>query len=171
MRLFRATYKARDGSTKTTPHWHIELADHLAITRRFAAFDDKRRSFALGQRIEALVACRIAGTQPDPELSRWLEKTPPRLRERLVSLGLLDSTRAAASKSLSQHLDDFKQSMIDKGDTLKQAEQVTKRARDVVDGCGFKTWSDIRADRVERYLAGRRSGEKGISIQTSNFYL
>jgi len=171
MRLFKATYKARDGSTRATPHWHIELADHLGTTRRFAAFKDKRQSEALGRRIEALVACRIAGAQPDSELTRWLEKTSPRLRERLVGIGLLDSTRAAASKLLSQHLDEFKQSMSDKGDTAMHVQTVVTRVRRVMAGCGFRSWLDIRAERVERYLAELRNGDKNLSVQTSNFYL
>ncbi len=171
MRLFKATYKARDGSTKATPHWHIELADHLGIVRRFAAFDDKRKSEALGHRLEALVACRVAGAQPDPELWHWLEKTPAKLRERLVSIGLLDSARAAGSKSLTQHLADFEASLLAKNDTAMHVQTVVTRAGRVLAGCGFKMWSEIRADRVERFLASLRNGTEHLSIQTSNFYL
>ena len=40
--------------------------------------------------------------------------------------------------------------MLDKGDTAKQAQQVEMRAKAVIQGCGFKNWSDIRANRVER---------------------
>ncbi len=171
MRLFKATYTARDGSTREARKWYVELTDHRQIVRRFAGFEDKRKTEALGRQIERLICYRAAGEQPDPQLSQWLERIPDSLRSRLVSIDLLDSTRAAAGKPLMQHLDDFKQSMLDKGDTEKQAEQVTMRARAVMQGCGFKSWSDIRADRVERYLAGLRSGEDGLSAQTSNFYL
>jgi integrase len=171
MRLFKATYKARDGSRKETRKWYVELTDHRQIVRRFVAFEDKRMSEALGRQIERLIRYRAAGEQPDPQLSQWLERIPDSLRSRFVSIDLLDSTRAAGSKPLLHHLEDFKRSMLDKGDTAKQAQQVTMRANAVIHGCGFKGWSDIRADRVERYLAERRSGASGISAQTSNFYL
>ena len=171
MRLFKATYTARDGSTREARKWYIELTDHLQIVRRFAAFEDKRQSEALGRRIEALVACRIAGMQPDPDLTRWLEGTPAKLRERLATIDLLDAYRAAGSKSLLHHLEDFKLSMLCKGSTEAHVDLVTMRARRVIEGCGFKNWSEIRADRVERYLAEKRSGTNGISAQTSNFYL
>ena len=171
MRLFRAQYTARDGSTRTAAKWYVELADHLQIVRRFAAFEDKRQSEALGRRIETLVACRIAGSQPDPDLSRWLEGTPARLRERLVSIGLLDSTRAAGSKSLARHLEDFEASLLAKGDTAMHVQTVVVRARRVFAGCACRSWSDIRADRVERFLAELRNGSEHLSVQTSNFYL
>ena len=48
---------------------------------------------------------------------------------------------------------------------------VGSRTRKIIDGCGFRTWSDIPAEKVERYLADLRNGGKGLSVQTSNFYL
>ena len=171
MRVYRTTYKSRDGKTETAAKWYIELTDHLQIVRRFAGFEDKRQTEALGRRIEALVACRIAGMQPDSEQTRWLEQTPAKLRERLVSIGLLDSHRAVGSRTLLQHLEDFKRSLLDRDDTAEHAEQTAMRARRVIEGCGFKTWSEIRADRVERFLADLRNGSEHLAIQTSNYYL
>jgi len=165
------TYTARDDSTRKSRKWYCELADHRQIVRRFVGFEDKRATEALGRQIERLIRCRAAGEQPDPQLSQWLERIPDSLRNRFVGLDLLDSTRAAAGKPLLRHLEDFTRSMLDRGTTAKQARQVQMRAKAVIEGCGFKGWSDIRANRVERYLADRRSGENGISAQTSNFYL
>jgi integrase len=170
MRLFKPTYRdKRTGKMRAVSKWWLELRDHLQIVRRFPAFTDKNPSRILGQQIEKLVACRITGQQPDPELTRWLERIPPKLTDRFVAIGLLDSSRAAAGKPLSQHLDDFAGSLRAKGNTPRHITQTLSRMRMVFEGCKFHTWSDIRAERVEHYLANLRNG--GLSIQTTNYYL
>ena len=45
------------------------------------------------------------------------------------------------------------------------------RAQAVIEGCGFNTWADISASKVETYLASLRAGINGLSAQTSNFDL
>jgi len=171
MRVFRTTYKTRDGQTKQARCWYIEARDHLATVRRFVGFTDKRQTEALGRQIEQLVRCRVAGERPDGDLARWLEQIPQTLRDRFVKIGLLDSTRAAAGKPLVRHIEDFRQALLDKGDTGQQARQVASRVKRIVEGCKFRTWSDIQASRVQRFISGLRDGEKGISCRTANFYL
>ncbi len=171
MRVFKTTYKARDGRTKQARKWYVEVRDHLSTIRRFPAFTDKAQSEALGRQIERLVAFRIAGEQLDPLACRWLEQVPELLRDKFVSIGLLESTRAAAGKPLLVHIADFRQALLDKGDTEQQAKQVSARVRRIVDGCKFRSWTDIQASRVQRYIAKLREGDKGISCQTANFYL
>ncbi len=100
-----------------------------------------------------------------------MNKSPPKLLTRFVKIGLLDRSRAAAGKALAEHLQDFRQSMLAKGTTDRQARLVTGRAAKIIGALAFHVWSDIRADRVERYLADRRSSDKRFSVQTSNFYL
>jgi len=167
-RLFHPTYKG-DGGTRTVGKWWLETRDHLGTIRRFAGSTDKAATKALARQIVRLVACRIAAEQPGPDLTRWLEQVPPKLAERFAEIGLLDKSRAAGMKPLREHLADFRQALLDKGDTPGQAGQVAIRVGKVLDGCGFAVWSQIRADRLVSYLAGRR--EEGLSAQTSNFYL
>ncbi len=61
--------------------------------------------------------------------------------------------------------------MLAKGTKAKQADLVHRRAERVFDACGFKTWSDVVATDVERYLGEQRDKEGGISQQTFNFYI
>ncbi|MHC4621270.1 MAG: hypothetical protein ACYTEQ_26270 [Planctomycetota bacterium] len=103
MRVFRATYKDKDGRTKKVQKWWLELRDHLHVVRRFPGFTDKGQTELLGRQIERLVNYKVAGEQPDPQLTRWLEQMQDKLRERLVRIGLLDCSRAAAGKPLSEH--------------------------------------------------------------------
>jgi len=170
MRLFKPTYRdKKTGKTRTVAKWWIELRDHLQIVRRFPAFKDKAQSAALGRRIERLATCRISGDPPDRELTEWLERVPPKLLARFVKTGLLDSTQAAGKKPLKQHLVDFHNSLLAKGNTPMYAQTVVSRATRIVTECRFTMWSDIRADSVEHRLAVLRAA--GLSIQTSNFYL
>ena len=171
MRVFRPSYRSRDGQQKHTATWCIEVRDHLGRQRRFSGFKDKRQSEALGRQIERLVNCRIGGDQPDAPLLRWLETVPSRMRSRFVACGLLDAHRAAAGKPLSIHLDEFHASLRAKGTTAQQARQVTSRARRIIEGCKFRSWTEIQASNVERYLSGLRDHGNGISAQTSNGYL
>ena len=171
MRLFKPTYKSKDGQRRTVRKWWVEMRDHLGIIRRFAGTREKAQTRILGQKIETLIGVRVAGEQPGPELSRWLQHIPPKLTEHFVSIGLLDAERAAGGKQIQEHLADFRRSLLAKGNTTKQADEVWRRATAVMDGCKFRTWSDIRADRVEQFLADLRSGKKQLSAQTSNHYL
>ena len=54
--------------------------------------------------------------------------------------------------------------------TAKHVRVVTSRAQRVMDGCGFRFWSDISGSKVMAYLGDLRTSEN-ISAQTFNFYL
>lgn len=174
MRVFRATYKDRAGKRQQSEKWYVEFRDHLERVKRLPAFTDKAQSEAFGRKVERLVGCRANNEPTDPELTRWVETLPRSTRAALARIGLLEAAKAAAIKSLAEHLDDFEAAILARGTTKKHAELVTQRARTLFDGCGFKLWSDIRAGKVESHLAARREAgtdDDGISIQTSNFYL
>jgi hypothetical protein len=172
MRVFKPKYRdKRTGKLKPVSKWWLETRDHLQIVRRFPGCTDKKATEALGRQIERLVSCKIAGAQPGPELSRWLEGISEKLTDRLVKVGLLDTARAAAGKSLRDHLKDFEQSLLAKSDTKGHVRTIVTRARRIITGCGFKSWTDVSANRVQRYLAELRKDGDGLSVQTSNHYL
>ncbi|MHC4658543.1 MAG: tyrosine-type recombinase/integrase, partial [Planctomycetota bacterium] len=167
MRLFRPKYKDKDGKNKKVSKWWVELRDHLHTVRRFPGFTDKGQTELLGRQIERLVNYRVAGKQPDAQLSRWLEQIPARLKDRFVSIGLLESTRAAAAKPLKEHLEDFRKSL---GSTTKHAKHTVNGIVRTFDACKFGTWTDLSASRLLSYLTDLKT--KGdISQRTFNFYL
>jgi len=171
MRVFRTSYKDKTGQKRQAAKWYVELRDHLQIVRRFPAFTDKRQSEALGRQIEKLVNFKIAGQQPDTELSKWLENIPGRLRNQLVRIGLLDMERAAAGKLLAEHVEDFRQALLAKGNTTNYVKLTVTRIKQVFNVCKFNAWTDVSASRVQRYLAALREEKEGISVQTFNYYL
>ena len=170
MRVFRATYKTRDGKRKEAAKWYVEFRDHLDTVRRLPGFTDKKQSEELGRKIEKLVACRANGDSPDTTMSKWLEAMPGRVRKRLAAIGLLDARRVAAGKPLSNHLGDFEATLAAKGNSEKHVRLTTGRIRRVLDGCGFRYWTDLSASKVQRYLAELRDRDE-FGIQTSNYHL
>ncbi len=148
VRLFHASYNGRNGSLRKTKTWYAELRDPLGITRRFALFTDERQSQRAAERIEKLIVCTMNSEPPGRELSEWLERIPNKLRDRLAKVGILDPVRAAASKTLAQHLEDFAE-VLKVGNTRKHVEDTCSRIRRVCRACGFQYWSDISASRVK----------------------
>ena len=171
MRVFRTTYKDKEGQKRQAKKWYVELRDHLDTVRRIPGFTDKRQTEALGRQIEKLVSGKVAGEKPDTELTRWLENLPARLRHNLVRIGLIDSQRAAAGKSLIEHIEDFRQSLQAKDNTPEYVELIISRLKRLFSECKFTYWSEISASKVQRYLADLRDNGVGISAQTSNYYL
>ena len=183
MRVFRTSYKDRNGQKVQASKWYIETRDNLQTVRRFPAFTDKQQSEALGRQIERLVACKVAGEQPTPELTRWLEGTPQSLRKRFAKIGLLDAERATGGQPLVRVvkiekkevlkdclLADFEHSLQTGGDTVAQVELTVGRCRRIVEGCRFAGWTDVSADAVSRYIENLRS-KNGLSKRTANHYL
>jgi len=170
MSVFKPSYRDKAGRQKRVSKWWIETRDHQGIVRRVPGYTDKRQTEKLAEKIEKLVVCRQNNEPPDKELAAWLETVGEKLRARFAEFDLIDPRRAAAGKPLTEHLNDFAQSLKDDGDTRKQVQQTCFRIRRMFKEAGFRTWSDISAAKVKRCLAKLRE-QGGIGKQTSNYYL
>ncbi len=178
MRIFKPTYKDKNGKTKKVSKWWIELRDHRAKVRRFPAFTDHSQSEALGNHIQRLVNYRIIGDPPDPTLSIWLEQeAPKKLQDRFVEIGLLDARKAEAGKPLINYLPEFQQaiflesksSRIKKSSTADEAARTTtSRVRSLLTGCGFSAWRNVSSEKINDYIEKRPNG---MSQQTAHFYV
>jgi integrase len=93
--------------------------------------------------------------------------------------GLLDpaAERRAAHerKPVREHLGDFRQSLIDKGDSEKHVELFVSRARRVLDAGKVTRLSQLTADRIQGALALLREErtprlKKGRSLATCNHH-
>src|SRR4030042_5634646 len=124
---------------------YIKYKDADGIERRVKAFKDK-----------------IASKQ----LAAKLEKDSV-----LAKAGVVDRYKEHRMRPLVEHLADFEQSLSAKGNTTKHTEQVVSRVRKIIEGCKFRTWTDISASKLQYYLADLRNGSENISAQTFNFYL
>ena len=138
--------------TRQSARWHIKFLDAGAIDRRISAFTDKVQSEALAKQVERLVSCKIAGEQPTAQLSRWLEQIPEKLRDKLAEFGLLEKSRIAAQKPLSEHIVAFEKSLLAKERTLDYVNETITQLKRLLSDCGFKHCGDITANKVERCL-------------------
>ena len=199
MRLFKSTFKNAAGKTVKTAKWYVEFRDQRGQVRRIPAFTSKAASEELGRNLDKLVAYhKGTGGQVDPALSDWLTSLPENIRQLLgdcelrsrgrsaskskvrSGIGLIEAERAAASKPLSGHLEDFRASLLARGVTARQVELVCGRTKRIIDGCGFTFWSHVTASRVLTFVHGLQADvhdengklvKRGISAQTFNFYV
>ena len=169
MRVFKPNRKTKSGKAKPYEKWYVEFRDHLERIRRLPAYTDKKQSEQLGYKIEKLVACRTNREPLSREMREWLESVPRRVRDKLGRIGVLDGCAVAARKPLLEHVTDFEAVLLAKGDVPKHAKSVAMKVRRIVKKCGFHNWGDISAAKVQGAIAGLR--DKGMSIQTGNFYL
>lgn len=70
--------------------------------------------------------------------------------------GVFDPFEAHHRRPLAEHLADFEASLLAKGDSTKQTQQVSSRARKVLAGCDFVFMNDLSASRVMDWLARLR---------------
>ena len=69
MRVFKTTYRDRNGKRQQARSWYVELKDRHGGVRRLPAFPDKKASEEFGRNTERLVGLRVAGEQPDSALA------------------------------------------------------------------------------------------------------
>ena len=170
MRLFKPSYTSAAGPRKTR-NWYLEFSDHLGTVRRLPAFTDKRQSEDLGRQIERLIACRSTNARPDLATSKWIEAMPPKLRDRLAAIGLLDAAHVASYRGLSEHLKEYRQTLEAQGCDPKYIRQAIAQIERVTGECGFVFWGDVDALKVERFLLGLREGKNAIGHRTFNDYI
>lgn len=188
MRVFQTTYRDRACVTHKTQRWYVEIPDPWQRRRcwRIPGFTDRKQTEALGRNIEKLTRAKFARETLDSEMTKWVEGLPPRLTEVLGRIGLLDAVKSGALRPLIEHLEGtadapgFKQALEGKGATAGHVALTVGRAKSVIEGCGFKFWSDVSAAKVTAHLETLRADtldakgeidERGLSAQTSNYYL
>jgi len=145
--IFKQQYTTKDVHGKKvkrkTTCWYIEYKDATGKTKRVKGLVDKVATRQLADKLEREAA--------------------------LAKAGIVNKYAEHHKRPLLEHLQDFRTSLLGKGDTEKQARQVYNRAKAVVVSCKFVYIADISGSKVQKYLAERRRG--GLSIRTSNGYL
>jgi integrase len=169
MKIYKPTYKDKEGETRECRRWYLTFTDNRQIRRRLPAFSNKRATEKAAEKIEELLS---SGGILSPDLQKWIENLRESTREKLIKLGLIDSQRMLnhLGKSLAQHLDDFRGALLAKGNGEGYADQIKSTVELIFTECGFKVWGDIDANKVYTFLADLR-GENGIGQRSFNYYL
>lgn len=170
MRIYKHTYTAKDGKARATASYYFDITDSAGRRRRVAGFRDRAATGELARAVERLASLQAAGAGPDRATLRWLETCPPRIRERLERLGLLDRRLAEGSRLIEELLDSWNESILASGPTEAHAQQTVGRVRRLFVRAQVTTWTDLTPEAIESALrAMRESGE--IRNKTSSAYL
>jgi integrase len=149
MRVYKATYKDREGKQRKSAKWYCDFADHNKLRHKIPAFADKRISEAFGRNIEAIVNCRLSGLEPDVKLNQWIEGLPDSLLRQFVSWGLLTGQRTEITKPLTEHIGDYIRILEAKGFSKDYVVRTRNRLNKVVTDCRFYFFRDITQSAVE----------------------
>ncbi len=169
MRVYKATYKDRDGKQRKTAKWYLDFSDHNQLRHKIAAFADKRLSEAFGRNIESLVNCRIAGLEPDIKLNQWIETLPDSLLKKFVSWGLMDGQRTEITKPLTEHISGYVKVLEAKGIAKDSVVRTRNKLKKIVSDCRFVFFRDITKSAVEIYSG--KLQKDGYSKTSRGHYL
>ena len=125
MRLFKPIYLDREGKKQKTIKWYLDFFTSDGIRHRLPPFANRRACEAVKNTIAECMSCKVAKMVLEPEMQRKLDVLPTRILLKLSAWGLLDNTRVEGSKPLTEHLKDWKQSLLSNGCTPKYAELKT----------------------------------------------
>ena len=169
MRVYKPTYKDRDGKKRKTAKWYVDFSDHNQLRHKIPGFADKRVSEAFGRNIESLVNCRVAGLEPDIKLNQWIEALPDNLLKKFVSWGIIDGQRAEIAKPLTEHIKDYVKILEVKGNSKGYIQHTHNRLKQIIDDCRFYYFRDITKSAVEIYVG--KLIKDGVSSTTTGHYL
>ena len=166
-RLFKATYKDRQGRTRDSQKWYCEFRDHLETRRRIPTFSHRSAADEFGRHLAKLVAYhKASGGQTDPALVDWLDTLPKAIRQKLINIGLLDGRRDMVGRTLSEHLGDYQDKLTAGGRTAKHIATQKKYIRAMADDAKWNFVSEITADDVNAYTAAlREDGRAGQTVR------
>lgn len=169
MRVYKPTYKDRNGKKRKTAKWYVDFSDHNQLRHKIPAFADKRLSEAFGRNIESLVNCRIAGLEPDVKLNQWIETLPDSLLRKFVSWGLMDGQRTEITKLLIEHISGYVKVLEAKGIAKDSVVRTRNRLKKIVSDCRFVFFRDITKSAVEIYSG--KLQKDGYSKTSRGHYL
>ncbi len=155
MRIYKQAYTGKAGKKKKCQHWYIGFTDNHGTRRSLPAFRNKRATEKAAEKIEELLS---SGGVLSPDLQRWMENMPDKMRNRLIKFGLIDSQRVNSNigKLLTDHVSDFHDSLTAKGNGKTYAHQVKAAILTTFSGCSFTHSSDIDANRLYTFLEDQR---------------
>ncbi|MCK5611857.1 site-specific integrase, partial [Candidatus Pacearchaeota archaeon] len=147
--IFKQQYTAKDENgkkvKKKSQYWYIDYKATGGTRKRVKGFKDKTATAQLAAKLEK--------------------------EAELADAGIIDRFKEHRKRPLLEHLEDFRASLLAKGNTTEYVQQTVNRIKAVFNGCKFVFWNDISANIIQKYLASLRNMESGISTKTSNYYL
>ena len=137
-----ATYsvKWRDSFNATSPRWSTGL------TRKDAAE-------AYGRRLEELAEKRRTGQQLGADLERFIADLDEDALDKLQRLGLLDARHAAASQTLAELVEAYREHRTAKGRNARDSGQCITRIERIHAAAKASRPRDLTLERIERAIS------------------
>ena len=155
MRIYRMKVK-KDGQQIQIKNWYADVwfrnKSGKPKKHKLPLFKSLTESERFADKLDALVGAVSAGRSPDAQQQAWLQQLTPKMLLRLARIGLVEQSRVEASKDLMVFLDDYKQSLLHRGNTDYHCQRTASRLKEVFVACKFDKVGDIDASKVERYL-------------------
>jgi integrase len=168
MRLYRGTYKDRDGTKQKSDKWYAEIRVNDR-PRRVALFTDKTASREFAERLESYQLYR-AGDLTD-RLREWLQSITTTLAATLIDMGLIDARHVTTAKPLLDHVADYETYLRAKDRNPRHIEGTIAQIKKIAAECGFRYWADVVDERLETYLGELHDGGRGLKARSVNGYL
>jgi integrase/recombinase XerC len=165
MAVFKRKYNY-NGSCSETSRYHIRFRDHIGISRQLPAFDNKKASEKMLNNIQNLVSVRIADQTLTKELQSFIDELSSDILAKLIQWDIIRFGRTSAAAFLNNHIEDFRQSLLDKGRTKHYVQTTVPRVEKIVEKCKFIKINDINIDIVQHQIS-----ELQISDQTKRHYV
>jgi integrase len=130
----------------------------------------KELSAELGRNVTRLLQCKASGAIP-PDLRRYVESLPPRVRRSMAKQGIIDPV--AEGKPAAVHVDDYAAALLAKGNTAQHVAVTANVLRATFEAGGCKMLGDVTAEKVRAFLAKRRAdrpkmGDHGEPLRDSD---
>jgi len=128
--VFHQKYTVKDASGKTirkqSKYWYIDYKAAGETRKRVKGFKDKTATAQLAAKLEK--------------------------EAELADSGIIDRYKEHRKRPLTEHLNDFRASLLAKGNTEGYVEQTLARIKPVFDDCKFVFWPDISASVIQKTL-------------------
>ncbi len=184
MRLYRPTWKGKEGQRRKSETWWLDFTDADNRRWRLPGLTDKRQTESLARNVEKLLAVRASGDALSPDLLRWLENVPASFRAKLAKTDLIDAERAGGLKPLLEldaegkvmggHLADFLADAEARGVSDRQRHMLGQRIADTLTRAKLVWLRDLSAARVQAAIAALLSPTDakptGLSKQSLTHY-
>ena len=171
MRLFKPIYLDREGKKQRTRKFYLDFTTADGIRHKLPLVENRRACEAVSNTIADCISCKVAKMSVEPELQRKLDVLPTRILKKLSAYGLLDNARLEGSKLLTEHLADFENYLLAKGNTTRHCRQTKETLLRTFEACKFRYCSDITAARFLGCVAEAKNSGKKMSQRTANFYI
>lgn len=100
MRVYRASYKDRDGKRQESEKWYLDFRTRDGKRCKLPGFTDKARTEELGRKIDQMVGYQQSGEPVPGHLSQWIRDLPDVVLSVLMRQGVVEGQRLIHNKPL-----------------------------------------------------------------------